>query len=109
MPRAKSVQSSPAKQLQNNLLWQQTGQTRTATMLDWDPNAQQLAELVFEILSTGYAVTFRAGSGGASLGIQVWTWEDKKPYIWFTEYEELDLWVADLRAGFKKHIEAKTE
>lgn len=103
MPRAKQVPTSPAKQLQNNILWQQTGQVGASTLIDWDPKAQELAQLVLEVLSTGYSLTFRAGSGGKSVGIQIWTWEDKQPYIWFSEYEELDMWVASMRERFRKH------
>lgn len=107
MARPNKVPESKAKKEQTHDIWATYGYQAVARLGEWDPDAQQLVNLLLTVLASGDSITLRPGSGGNTLGIQIWTWENKRPYIWFTEHEEIDQWVQDMIARHKAYIESK--
>lgn len=101
MPRAKKIPTTPAKEQFEQDLFDISGTVWEATVADWDPKPEPLAEFVIEVLMAGEFLTFRTGQGGKSVGLQIWTWERKRDYIWFHETEELDAYVSEMIAKMK--------
>ncbi len=93
MPRGRQDGASSAKAEQARLLWLDTGQRADPLLREWDPKTEPLVSALLEILSTGCAVMLRVGSGGRSVGIQIYEGDHKHPATWVYDTEELDVWA----------------
>lgn len=93
MARAKQVKDSPAKVQQTHDIWATYGPQEVYTLADWDPDTAAFCQALLNLAAQGEQVTFKRGSGGKSLGVQVWTFENRREWVWFHEHEELDTWA----------------
>jgi hypothetical protein len=107
MPRAKQVPESPAKKQATHDIWQMYGYQPPATLPDFDIDYELVWMLISAALLDGQMVNFKQGDGGQSLGIQIWTWDDKRPYMWFGEGAEFDSWAKEMLARIKREREEK--
>lgn len=108
MPRGKKpAETTPRQQAIRDWI-DQTGVLPDLTIRTWDPDAQKLVNLVFDLLALGESITIRPGTGGLSIGIQVWTWEVKRPYVWFNDWPDIDTWVEKMQQMVEAEKVART-
>lgn len=92
MPRPTKKETSPAVKQERRLIWEQTGSYGFATVGDFDPKSQMLADALLYVVSTGATVVLRPGSGNRSLGIAIWEGDVRHAPKWVYDAEELDEW-----------------
>lgn len=107
MPRAKQVKETPAQKQQTHDIWSTYGYQPPATLQHFDVDYETVWDLISGALLDGQMVNFKSGDGGQSLGIQIWTWDEKRPYMWFGEGAEFNTWAKEMLGRIKREQEQK--
>jgi len=98
MPRGSGPKESPAKLVQNQLMWATYGKGARISLTSWDPKAVAFVEAILEVLASGATVVLRPGSGAGSVGVAIWEGDFRHPPTWCYTSEELDDWSAGVIA-----------
>lgn len=94
MPHKPKVPNQPtSKSEQSRLLFLQ-GTKVEITVANLDPKPEPFVQALLLLMAEGMTVYLKPGSGGRALGIGGWAGEDRVPYTWLYDEEEIDSWSA---------------
>lgn len=94
MPGGRKMGSQPtAKSEQQRTMYGSFGKVERDTVGKWDPKTETLVQATLQLISEGYTVVFRPGSGARSMGVALWLGDTRDPPVWIYDAEELDDWA----------------
>lgn len=79
------------KSEQARLLFLQGGRAEI-TLANLDPKPEAFVEALLLLLAEGVTVHLKPGSGGRCIGIGGWAGEERLPWTWLYDEEEIDSW-----------------
>lgn len=88
------------KDEQRRLLFLQ-GTEQSSAIADLDPKAQLFTQAILCLLAEGMTIHMRPGSGGRSIGIGGFVGDDRIPYKWLYDEEEIDAWADKVLENLK--------
>lgn len=109
MPGRRSPKDSPAKALQNQLLWAQDPSGSFAGLDNWEPRGEEFTQALLAVLATGSAIFLRPGSGGRAIGIAIWEKDFKHDAQWCYDDEEINLWSQDINQRAEQNRRTKKD
>lgn len=85
--------TTPAKSEQARLLFLQ-GASSGGGLVNLDPKPEPFLEALLLLLNEGVTVHLKPGSGGRCVGIGGWAGEERLPWQWLYDDEEVDAWAS---------------
>lgn len=102
MPHKPNPYKGPTvKSEQARLLFLQGGRAEI-TLANLDPKAEPFLEALLLLMTEGVTVHLKPGSGGRCIGIGGWAGEDRLPWTWLYDEEEIDSWSAKVIGNLRK-------
>lgn len=105
MPRGGGGSSKPTTRIPNQAeidIYTQTGVAPLPDIVTWDFKPVVLEQLL-EVVARGNQVLLRCGTGGRSLGIAIWTGDNRRPPTFFHDSSEVDEYCEKLKKTHESH------